>query len=265
MIKDEKVIERLAGLAKIEPKVLSEALNAAEEKTVEIPEGIQSFKADELNTYTSNAINEAKPNIQKAAVEVAFKELGREHGFDETVRDGKAFVNHFKMKVLTDAKLEPNKIEEKYQSQLKEKDDLLKQKDSEIGQLKTGFEDFKLNTSIDSKILSSLGESKLLPKDDRIILFKTKYEVKKTGDITEVFDKSTGQPMKDSLKNPMKIEDVVKEFDKKYITESGRGGGGGQESTPIPPNKIKETLLAKGLKEGSVEYYTEYNKMLNQK
>lgn len=265
MIKDEKVIERLAGLAKVEKSVLLEAINSPEEKTITIPDGIQSFTAEDLTTYTSNAINEAKPKIQTAAVEVAFKELGREHGFEETVRDGKSFVTSFKTKVLADAKLEPNKIEEKYQGQLREKDELLIKKDSEITQLKTGFEEFKLNTSIDSKISGSLGESKLLGKDDRLVLFKTKYEVKKTGDIIEVLDKSTGQPLKDSLKNPMKIEDVVKEFDKKYITEPGRGGGGGGEEKPVNASEIKKTLLAKGLKEGSAEYFTEYSKMLNQK
>ena len=265
MIKDEKVIERLAGLAKVEKSVLIDALTSAEEKTIIIPEGIQAFSQDELTTYTSNAINEAKPKIQTAAVEVAFKELGRAHGFEETVRDGNSFVTNFKTKVLTEAKLEPNKIEEKYQAQLKEKDELIKGKETEINQLKTGFEDFKLNTSIDSKILSSLGDSKLLPKDERIILFKNKFEVKRTGDITEVIDKSTGQPIKDNLKNPMKIEDVVKEFDKKYIIEAGRGGGGGGEETPKNTTEIKKALIAKGLKEGSAEYFTEYSKMLNQK
>lgn len=265
MIKDEKVIERLAGLAKVEKSVLLEALTSADEKTITIPEGIQSFTSDDLTTYTSNAINEAKPKIQTAAIEVAFKELGRANGFEETVRDASSFVTNFKTKVLADAKLEPNKIEEKYQGQLREKDELLTKKDGEINQLKTGLEEFKLNTSIDSKIANSLGESKLLGKDDRLILFKTKYEVKKTGDITEVIDKSNGQPLKDSLKNPMKIEDVVKEFDKKYLTSDGRGGGGGQEDKPIDKSEIKKTLLAKGLKEGSVEYYSEYSKLLNQK
>ena len=265
MIKDEKVIERLAGLAKVEKSVLLDALTSADEKTITIPEGIQAFSQDELTTYTSNAINEAKPKIQTAAVEVAFKELGRAHGFEETVRDGNSFVTNFKTKVLTEAKLEPNKIEEKYQAQLKEKDELLQTKIKEVETVKNDFDSYKSMASFDNKVLASLGESKVLSKEERITLFKAKYDTKATGDITEIIDKSTGQVLKDSLKNPMKIEDVVKEFDKKYIIEAGRGGGGGGEETPKNTTEIKKALIAKGLKEGSAEYFTEYSKMLNQK
>lgn len=265
MIKDEKVIERLAGLAKIEKSVLVDALTSADEKTISIPDGVQSFKADELTTYTSNAINEAKPNIQKAAVEVAFKELGRENGFEETVRDGKTFVSSFKAKVLADAKLEPNKIEEKYQSQLREKDELIQKHIKDNETLKGEFESYKQVSSFDNSIINSLGESKILDKNERLVLFKSRYDQKKTGDIVEIIDRSTGQPLKDQLKNPMKLVDVVKDFDKKYVSESGRGGGGGGEEKPINQSEIKKTLLAKGLKEGSAEYFTEYSKLLNQK
>ena len=156
MIKDEKVIERLAGLAKIEKSVLVDALTSTDEKTISIPDGVQSFKADELTTYTSNAINEAKPNIQKAAVEVAFKELGRENGFEETVRDGKTFVSSFKAKVLADAKLEPNKIEEKYQSQLREKDELIQKHIKDNETLKGEYENYKQVSSFDNSIINSI-------------------------------------------------------------------------------------------------------------
>ena len=260
MLKSES-IERLAGLAKVDVEAFKNAITSDEEVDLSIPGGVKVFTEDELKQYTSNAIEEVKPAIQTAAQEVAFKEAGRKIGLDKTVRSIDDLLTHYEQKVVEKHKLEPSK----YKEQIEEKDRLINEKLNELEQLKSVFEDFKVKSSIKSKVLAHLGESELLTKEERLTLFETKYDIKQNDGKLEVVDKATGIVLKDALKNPLPIDAIVKDFDKKYVSTSGGGtpppqsGGSGAKLTPAEARKILE---GKGFAYGTREYYSEYSKLL---
>lgn len=260
---NEKTIEAIAGLAKVEVTALKEAISSADEKEITLPEGIQAYTPTELKTLVDNEVSEIKPNLQTSAVEVAFKSLGRELGLPETVRDGKTFAKLYSEKVINDAKIEPNKLKDA----LSEKDELLKRKDEEIKRLNENFETFKFKSQVSNAILNNLGESKILSKEERAVLFNARYDFRKTETGIEFVDRTNNNVVKDNLKNPMPVDILVKEFDKKYLTQGGREGSSGSEgsSGKLTNEQIIKQLEAKGLARGSVEYYNEFNKLLNQK
>jgi hypothetical protein len=262
-----EAIDALAGLAGVESSVITSAISSDEETNLEIAEGRISFDPDGLTEFKTNAINEAKPGIQTAALETGAKEIAREFGYDlsgSDKRDFKAVLSFHEAKVLADAKLKPDELKTQYELKLSEKDSLIDDLNNKVTQKESDFEAYKFNSGINTTVLSNLSKEANLSANDRLTLFNAKYQVRTNeAGATEILQ--DGKVIKDSKLNPLPLADVVKQFDAAYVKSEGRGDGAGDKGNRIPADKIKEQLVARGLKSGTKEYFQEYNKLLNNK
>lgn len=271
---NDKQIQKLAGLAKVSVDDLKSGISSEEEATFEISDDIKSFNTDELTMYTNNSINEAKQGIQTAALEKASKEHARSLGLElsgDEMRDFGKVTEAYKAKLQKELG-NPSDTVEKYKKQLGEKDGLLNELKTKLETKENEFNTFKTDTEINANVMGSLSAESSLPVEDRLLLFKSKYKIAKNENgAFEVADAKTGNVILDDFKNPKALNDIVSEFDKKYISINGRGGNGnGNQSSGDNTNdgtdrdKKMDAIYkqaAQNHKEGSKEYYDEVFKL----
>jgi len=219
-------------------------LKSDKEETLEVP---VLFTEDEKKTFGGNRFEEGK----KAGSEILVKSLKEKHGLEVDGKSVDALLSAYAEKVITDAKIEPDK---KVAALLTEKKTLQDQINSLSTEKETIAKDLNnklFQVEIRSEVLSHIPDNTLIPKSDIADLFLNRHRVAKE-DNSVITYKGT-EKMQDSVLNPIPLKNVVMQFAEGYIKKSGMGGGdngGGGGAVP----KFKTASEAyKYLKDHNIE------------
>jgi uncharacterized protein YsxB (DUF464 family) len=249
---NQKVIESVAGLLKIEASNLAEALTNAE-KVVELPEKV--YLQPDVDVLVENVQKEKYENGKIAGVEMTLKDLKKKYGEEVDLEGTKDFdtlltkligYNTEKLQIeiadLKDKegqevntqvenlemKLEKEKQKiEALQSQIKEKE--LTFENSKL-EMKKAFNQEKANNSLLQnfsglqftipKHIEALGDDEVekynkTQKLNAINLFKSRYSVDYDDEGNEiVIDKMNNEALKDDLQNYQKLSALIMPFAK---------------------------------------------------
>ena len=268
------MIDQIAGLAKIDPTKLADAIKHEDEQDVTIPEGVKAFTPAELSTRDTNAVEAARSGIEIAAVEKAVKAEIKTLGLelpDSAKKDFSTVLANHKTKVLDEAKIKPDERVAALQGKLDAKDALIDAEKTRADGLSGDLASTKFKSRVDMNILSGLSKSETLSRKDKLTLFNSRYKIEPGENGTQkVIDIETSKPMQDDKLNDLPLKDVVETFDAQYAEASGggRGGsggaggaGGGGDSTADIEQKLEAEGLAKD--KDSKAYYSRYNELLN--
>lgn len=254
----KKGIEALAGALKLKVEDLTKVLSSEDEQDLELPK-LEIFTSDEFETFKENlkdSHGKAKYDEGKTASrEMLLKEMSKEVGFENTVKDPNEFINKFKSSILETAKVEPNKKVQELETSLSNLQSKLDEKDNEISKILNQYKEKEVKLKVQT-LFPDLKDKLGLTKDDMATLFFNKgYEVKDDGVYKD------GQILKDARERNLTIEETVKNFitERNWTTEqpSGRGGGsqgkGTSSTLPTTLEEYETYIKEKGINAGSVE------------
>lgn len=220
----QKVIDRLAALAKVKPADLSAAIAAEAETDIAIDEKVVSFGETELQTLKSNSYGEGK----KAGSEIDIKEAKEKHGLEFTGKNIDALIEAAQKKAVADAKVEPGKqvadLTEKLATAQKTANELQAQltaKDGEISYSKT-----------QNLVMKDLPSNTTLPANKVLLLMKEDGYDYKNEDGKIIWHKD-GKPLTDAVGNNLDTKAVSLSYvteNKLAVDAADPGGRGGNDS-----------------------------------
>ena len=259
-------IENISDLEKslrLPEGTIKTAIESAEPIKVEIPD-LKIF----TNEEDEARINNLKTQFHTAGREIAIKTAREQHGLDFQGKTIDNLLDSYKAKVLAEAKVEPNtKIEELMQDNGKLK--------SNIATLEQTLETTKKSIQIENqsrlineKISSSITGELILPKEDIITIFKSKYATEITDDNKVVFKKDGEVLKNERTLDPLGVEDVMKGFLTPYIKGATGGAGAGDNTGGAGQSnlqKFNKEMESKSIKVGSSDYNREMQKRISDK
>lgn len=226
MIKQDQ-LKVIADVLRVDADSISKAITSQEEVELTIP-AIKSYTDDELAEFKKNVIEAAKPEIWKAASEITIKNIKKDAGLEFEGKDHNILIEKFREKILTDAKIEPDK-------KLSEKEQLINELRNKIEEIDGSYKkqltekeqainDIKITGVINSHIPDELSDG--WTKSDLAVLFRNSHDVFEENG--RLYVKKNGQVVSDNKTlRPIELSDVVRSFvtDKGVIKASkGRGG-----------------------------------------
>ena len=256
-------------LGKVLPKgitveELTQAISSTEEVELTIPEGRFLDKTSE-ETLLDNHGKSKYDAGKLAGSEMTIKDLKEKAELDIQTKDVDSILTALNDKALKGVNTEPNKkveelqtslstLQQKYEDDIKIKDTLISQKESELHKIGT--------VSKIQGLLPDLKEG--ITNDVAITIFNTTHEIKEDG----IF--KNGQLLKNDLQSPLSLEDAVGSFinERGWKKETPKGHGG-KKPTPngaMPKSyeDFQKYCDSKGWNEGSLEA-KEYLKTIRDK
>ena len=221
------MIENLNDMAKFVKggaEVLQKAIDSEEKVSLEFIEG--SFVSDsDLDGLKDNRFNDGKKEGQTIGYDFAMKDLKKDFQIELEGKDRSKIVDAIQNKIITDAKIEPNKKADELKTSL---ENLQKQYETDLG-LKSN-ENSELNKRLsDLKTTSEL--NKYLPEglngidnNDFMTIAKNTADFDYEDGVMVV--KQNGKILKDKMEKPIAPKDYLTEFatTKKWISADGRNG-----------------------------------------
>lgn len=256
-------IQKLAKIAKVDPKVLETAIKDTEEKDVEISDTLTSLDDKELDTLKKNEYKAGK----EKGLEMTIKEVKEKNGLEFTGKSLDDLLEAHKAKTLSDAKAEPNGKVAELETKLKtvqatatELQTKLAEKETEATTIRTNAEVFKHIP----EIASENGPS--FDREEIMTMMKAKgYDFKmENGSLVATKD---GNPVTDKISNPVPVKDVITGYlkERKLISEEGgtpAGRGAGSDGGTFKPGKLSE-IKAKFESEGKSMLGTEFSQAVS--
>jgi ribosomal protein S20 len=200
-------------------------INDAEEKEVALPEGVKIFTPEEYTTLETNLKDAGKGGYTKAGKEIAIKEMKEKLGIEFDGKDIETFLTKAEEHFVAKAKIPANEAKQQW-----EKDKGILQ--TQITDWKTKYES-EVGASAAAKLDATLlakfpaNRSKGLSDEDRLLLLKSKMEVKNEDSKQVVYYK--GEKLQDNLTNPLNIDTAITHvFTAEKWLEEGKGGAGGR-------------------------------------
>lgn len=250
----------------VDDEVIAKAIEEKKDVTIENSEFVIRTKTEE-----DSFVNNIKAESKTVGIEMAVKEARNTLGLDFQGKTIDNLIEAVKAKTLTDAKIEP---EAKVKELMKDVDTLkgtISTLTGEKEQIQSQFHSFKSDSVINTTLASIIPENSTLPKEDMILLLKSKMKF-------QVNDKNAieilgqdGQVMKDKTTlDPMDVNVVVKSFfDDNPIYVKGTGGGaGGEDSSGAGGKKTVEQFIEEKAKLGvshtSPAFQTELQELMKQ-
>jgi len=218
-------LDQLAKFVKGGADVLQNAINSEEKVSLELIEG--SFVSDsELNTLKDSRFNDGKKEGQTIGYDFAMKDIKKDFSIELEGKDRTKIADAIKNKIMSDAKIEPNKKVDEYKSSLeslqKKYETDLNQKSSELQQLNNKLSEYKVNGDLVNHLPEGLNG---IDANDFITLAKTsaKFEYEDG----QLVVKKGDSIIKDKLEKPISPKDYLTDFatSKQWINTDGRGGG----------------------------------------
>jgi len=255
----------------VQDTVIAEAI---EKKTaIEIKDAaISVFKTDEYNTRIENLKKDEYKKGRKEGVEIEWKETKRKLGIEIEGKNGDEILDAFRLKVLTDAKVEPNqKIKDLEADKIKLQQNLTKL-ETEKTELSNQFAQKEKEGKINSIIFSSIPEkavSETLTRNDIVSVFKGNGYQVDIVDEKEVV-KVNGEVLKHTTTlEPLKLSDVMSKFvtDKGFLKQDGGRGASDstEKGTPGTLEAFTKEMEAKEIKVGSEAYAKEMGERIKNK
>ena len=236
----QEVINRLAALAKIKAEDLKAAIDATEEKAVDIDASVVAFNETELSTLKANEYNRGKVT----GPEMLIKEAKEKLGLDFTGKTIDNLLDAYSKKVLADAKIEPEKkvkdLEEKLSTAQATANDFktkLEQKEQEVSKIKD-------MTEI-AKFIPAFGDNApALGHDEVITLMQANGYNYQRNDAGKLVFMKDGKELTDNLGNAVDPSVAITGFlkEKKLIVDAPAPGGrgAGNNTPPAAFTKLSE-------------------------
>ncbi|MDH6304618.1 ASC-1-like (ASCH) protein [Parabacteroides sp. PF5-5] len=209
-------IDKIAGLIKVDPKTLEEAIKSEKETKVDIPD-LSVFTQEDLKTRDQNIQKQHYDSGKAVGVEILVKELKEKHGIELEGKDPHKFIEALKAKIEKDANIKP---------------------DEKVNELSGVIEKLKVNVStlqaendtlksdirtkdMTSKALSMVTKDYLLSKNDMLSVMKLNgYSIEEENG--SIVAKLNGEIVRDNMTQaPVSIDKV---FDT-YAAEKGWAKG----------------------------------------
>jgi len=249
MLKVE-TIQKLAKIAKIDPKTLETAIKDSEEKDVDISDALTVLDDKELETLKKNEYKAGK----EKGLEMTIKEVKDKHNLEFTGKSLDDLLEAHKAKALADAKLKPDEKVAELETKLKtaqatatELQAKLTEKETEVGTIRTNSELFKYIPEISNENGPSFDREEIMT------MMKAKgYDFKmENGALVAMKD---GNPVTDKIGNGVPVKDVITGYlkERKLINEAPGtpgGRGGSSSGAAFKPGKLSE-IKAKFESEG---------------
>ncbi len=241
--------DQIAGMLGLQAEDFAQALSSEKEEELTLKEG-RFLTGDEVEEIKDNHGKTRYDAGAEASREMLLKNMSKDVGFEENIKDPSKFITAFKEQILNEANIEPDKKISELESSLEKLRGVVQTKDEDYLKLQTEVEGRKVKFDVQSFIPdmpSGLGIS----KEEATSLFFMNREIK-DGNVLK-----NGEIVKNGMEKPISVENAVKDF----VTEkgwnavpTGRGGGSGSNgSTRSTMQDYKDTLKERGLREGSME------------
>lgn len=205
---------------------LEEAVKAESETSLDVPnlktedEFNSLISEEDKKVFGNNRFNEGKT----AFSEIKAKELKEKHGIEIDGKDlDKVIEAHVASKVAETGGKPQEWAEEKKALQTKYDDaqkDLLDKTDEFTKKLS--------NIENRNQVVSLIPDKTIIPKEDLVTLFNTRYRIATEDGRTVIYKGS--EKLQDDRLEPLALKDVVSSFidEGKYLPTNGMGGGDGQ-------------------------------------
>lgn len=258
MLKAE-TIQKLAKIAKVDPKVLETAIKDTEEKDVEISDALTTLDDKELETLKSNEYKKGKDK----GLEMTVKETKDKLGLEFNGKSIDDLLEAHKAKTLTDAKAKPDERVAELENKLKtvqttatELQTKLAEKETEAAAIRTNAEVFRHIPELSSENGPSF------EREEIMTMMKAKgYDFKMDNNALVVT--KDGNVVMDKLSNPVPVKDVITGYlkERKLITtdpDTPGGRGGKSSGADFKPGKLSE-IKSKFESEGKSLLGTEFS------
>jgi hypothetical protein len=218
-------INELAKFVKGGADVLQNALKSEENISLEFIEG--SFVSDsDLNGLKESRFNEGKKEGQTIGYDFAMKDLKKDFSIELEGKDRSKIVSAIQEKIITDAKIEPNKKVDELNTSLanlqtKYENDL-GVKSNEISNLSKQLNDLTINSDLNKHLPDGLNG---IDNNDFMTIAKTSASFEYDEGVLVV--KKNGTVLRDKMEKPIAPKDYLTEFatNKQWIKSDGRSGG----------------------------------------
>jgi hypothetical protein len=257
MALSKDTITQIESLLKLKPGALTTAITAEAETALEIPE-VQTFTAAELATRDTATGNKKYNEGKEAGVEMFIKGQKTALGLEFDGKDGTAFLDAFKAKVIADANIKPAEHEktiEKLRQSVKDQEARAAQLEGSINQIR-----------LTSKVLADMPDNGLgLPKEDLLPLLERRGYSWEATDSGAVVVKKGGEILTDpKLQTPLAPKDAFGQIFKENKWEAkgeeqgrqGRGGSSSHASTGAPTtiSEAQKAWESQGKNANTAEY-----------
>lgn len=231
----QELLTKLAALAKIEPKLLQDAISSTEEVAIEIPD-LMTFTKTEIESRDNVKKGNGYADGKKAGLEMAVKEVKEEYQLEFEGKDLKSLIDNYGKKVLADAKIAPKEHEEtitKLRATISEFEGKLTAKDNEVKAI-----------ALETEVLSLLPENaKGLSKKETLTLLKANgYDfTKEEGKL--LVTKDGVKMVDDKLQTPIDATTAINSIysEREWAGKSAATGrGGGSSNVTITHTKLSE-------------------------
>jgi hypothetical protein len=223
MIENINDIEKSLGL---EEGKLSEMLSSEDNHTIDLSERVILSKED-FDTRVSNERKEA----QKAGVEIAVKNARNELGLDFQGKNIENLLSAHKAKIESGFSADVSEREQKLKADLEAVQGSYTGLQTEFDSFKTSVNQEKAQRKVDNMILSQMPDGLSIPKDDALIIFKSKHKIETgEGGEMQVMDINGNVFQDDVTKRNLGLGDVLSTFSEAYKVQDkqkpkGRGKG----------------------------------------
>ncbi len=280
-----KLIEQAIGITGLQEMITSnDALDITPKKTKHFDE--VSFK-QMTDNLTSSLPAELYKEAKEAGEEIAVKEIKRANGFEFEGKKVKDLTEYLSKQIELKSKTDSTEIEKRYQKEIEDHKKLIESERKEKENLALLRKQDKINWIVDNhfnslqidvpghlKDAEQINSFRKNEIEKNKIYFKSQYQFD-VDDFGNIIVKDlTGNVQKDELLNPVKIDNVVKDFAaKNFITYGQQGikGRGGKDEYPgnnllsgiDSLDKLYDYAEKNGIKKNTSEFdaiYAEYSK-----
>lgn len=231
--------------------------------TIESSDLVVRDKTEE-ETFVKNL----KETTKTASVEIAVKEVRNSMGLSFEGKTMDNLVEAVQKKAIEDAKIEPNKKVDALTKDIETLKGTISTLTGEKETIEKSFNSFKSEAVINNTLQSSIPANSMLPKEDMMVLLKSKLKFGVNDGNVVVFD-ANGEPMKDAKTlSPLDAKTVVSDFftnNPQYIDKAKGGGGGDDEPGGSGGKMTVEQFIAQKEKEGVSYTSPEFDKELQEK
>jgi hypothetical protein len=272
-----KLIEEAIGITGLQGLISStETLDITPKKT-------KHFDQVSYDKMLENLTNDLPPEkyeeAKRAGEEMKVKKIKREKGFEFEGKTIEALAEYYEKEISLKSKTDVSEIEKKYikdledhkkaiETERKEKENqiFLRKKDKIDANIDAQFYSLQIDVPPTLKEAADIERFRKNEIEKNKIYFKSQYQFDVDEFGTLIIKDLTGQVKKDELLNPIKIDNVVKEFAAQnfisYGVQQGAKGRGGKDQYPgvnalqgiKSVDELKTYAKEKGIKEGTEEF-----------
>jgi len=241
---------------------LQTAIESQDVIKIELPE-LEIFKKEDYNTRIENL----KGTFQTQGRDFQIKEAKETYGLDFEGKTIDKFADALKAKFLKESSIEPDSRVKELQTDLEKLRANLAEKDVTISNINESFKKKETQRSINDTLLSKINIETSIPKEDILLILKSKYEIDLEGD--KMVFKKDGEVLKNQTTlNPLGVDDIFNEFLPTYAKEATGGKAKGDNTGSYKAGTIDaftDEMNKKGIRSGSQEFNNEMQKRIKEK